>query len=293
MHYVKGMVVSLLLCAALAWAGSPEPPAAPDSPESGMYTLEDIYNRLADGTTGSKREGAFAEPTVGPGPTADTGKTLDEIMDKAPAVEDQGATPDEVLVNKKFWGLNSGAWGLQTGTLVLYDGVGVSRTGQTPTTPFSTPPGSDGALEKGMPWPEPRFTDIDDGTVKDNMTGLIWLKKANCFEANTWGTALAVANGLYSGSCGLLDGSSAGDWRLPNVRELLSLIDYGRFSPVLPSGHPFTNVLLDYYWTSTSVPADTETGMAFATNLNDGQTVHCAKDSGTLHYIWPVRDEPY
>ena len=29
---------------------------------------------------------------------------------------------------------------------------------------------------------EGRFTDLENGTVRDNETGLIWLKNANCFR---------------------------------------------------------------------------------------------------------------
>ena len=47
------------------------------------------------------------------------------------------------------------------------------------------------------------------------------------------------------------DGSRAGDWRLPNLKELISLIDYGSVSPALPSGHPFINVEVTY-WSSTN-----------------------------------------
>ena len=35
--------------------------------------------------------------------------------------------------------------------------------------------------KKGVAWPNPRFTDNGNGTVTDNLTGLIWLKNANCF----------------------------------------------------------------------------------------------------------------
>ena len=53
----------------------------------------------------------------------------------------------------------------------------VPKTGQT--TSYAT--GDDGELEKGVAWPNPRFTDNNNGTVTDNLTGLIWLKHANCF----------------------------------------------------------------------------------------------------------------
>jgi hypothetical protein len=78
------------------------------------------------------------------------------------------------------------------------------KTGQT--TSYST--GDDGDLERGVAWPSPRFTDNGNGTVKDNLTGLIWLKDANCFSRRTWAQALSDANSLANGSCGLTDGSS-------------------------------------------------------------------------------------
>ena len=47
----------------------------------------------------------------------------------------------------------------------------VPATGQTD----SVAAGDDGDLQKGVPWPDPRFTDNGDGTVTDHLTGLIWL----------------------------------------------------------------------------------------------------------------------
>ena len=79
--------------------------------------------------------------------------------------------------------------------------------------------GQDGDWQKGVAWPNPRFTDNGNGTVTDNLTGLTWLKNANCYGTRVWATALTDANTLNSGECGLTDGSVEGDWRLPNVRE--------------------------------------------------------------------------
>jgi hypothetical protein len=109
--------------------------------------------------------------------------------------------------------------------------------------------GQDGDIQAGVPFPSPRFTDNGDSTVTDNLTNLIWLKNANCFpgffgfglqwEDQAGGQhALNAANTLASGSCGLTDGSAAGDWRLPNVKELQSLIDFGNVNPALPRGRP-------------------------------------------------------
>jgi len=56
----------------------------------------------------------------------------------------------------------------------------VPKTGQT--TKYSD--GDDGDLQKCVAWPDPRFTDNGDGTVTDNLTGLIWLKEANHIGTN-------------------------------------------------------------------------------------------------------------
>ncbi|MHB8069849.1 MAG: Lcl C-terminal domain-containing protein [Desulfobaccales bacterium] len=128
------------------------------------------------------------------------------------------------------------------------------KSGQT----ASYGPRDDGVLQKGAAWPNPRFTDNKNGTVTDNLTGLIWTKNANAFGGLNWYEALDAANNLKSGEAGLTDGSKAGDWHLPTIRELLSLVDDGRAAPALPAGHPFTNVLLPLfqynYWSSTSIP---------------------------------------
>jgi hypothetical protein len=139
-----------------------------------------------------------------------------------------------------------------------------------------------------MTWPNPRFTDNLDGTVTDNQTRLIWLKSANCFGYNEfWDDALTLCNSLASGGCGgLSDGSVAGDWRMPNIKELLSLIDWSQYNHALPSGHPFSGVQVNYYWTSTTRAANT--GQAWLVYMHDGNVVSFSKS--TTNYVWPVRD---
>jgi hypothetical protein len=128
----------------------------------------------------------------------------------------------------------------------LEDFASVPQTGQI----TSYHEGDDGYLQKGIPWPDQRFTDNENGTVTDNLTGLIWLKNANCFGVLTWADALSACNTLTSPTCGLTDGSVAGDWRLPNRKELESLLDFSD-DVALPFGPPFVNFGIKY-WTSTS-----------------------------------------
>ncbi len=76
------MLLGVLFCFAttLAMAGELDSPAAPTDSDSAMYTLQDVYNRIDDGTEGTKRSGAFTEPDAPPG---STGHTLTELYDLA------------------------------------------------------------------------------------------------------------------------------------------------------------------------------------------------------------------
>jgi hypothetical protein len=127
-------------------------------------------------------------------------------------------------------------------------------------------------------WPNPRFTDHGNGTVTDNLTGLMWTKNANIWGGVTWNTAVDNCEG-YS-----LAGYS--DWRLPNVQELQSLMDYGRSNPALPSGHPFAGVVSpNGNWSGTTraeAPTD-----AWYVRLGNGLIYNAAKT--TLLFVWAVR----
>lgn len=159
----------------------------------------------------------------------------------------------------------------------------VSKTGQT----VSYASGDDGDLEKGIAWPDPRFTINSDGTITDNLTDLIWLANANCFGQRDWTTALTDANSLANGSCGLTDGTVAGNWRLPSFRELESLIDAERSSPALLQSYPFTDVQSANYWSGTTSSSNTDN--AWFVDLNDGDVNHNLSKSSGSAYVWPVR----
>lgn len=65
-----------------------------------------------------------------------------------------------------------------------------------------------------------RFIDKGNGTIYDTVSNLTWLKNADCFGRQIWDAAVANANIMASGQCGLSDGSRAGDWHLPTIGEL-------------------------------------------------------------------------
>jgi hypothetical protein len=196
---------------------------------------------------------------------------------------------DVGLVDKDDLGVNFYVWPVRAGATVST--VELPKTGQTTCYDAAggviacANTGQDGDKLEGVAWPSPRFTDNGNGTVTDNLTGLVWLKNANCFGTMNWTTALNGANTLASGSCGLSDGSTAGDWRLPNRKELRSLIDYSRANLALPNGHPFTNAQSDWYWSSTTLAGHTD--YAWYVYMWFGYVYFDRKD--TNGYVWPVR----
>ncbi|KJU85244.1 FG-GAP repeat-containing protein [Candidatus Magnetobacterium bavaricum] len=156
-------------------------------------------------------------------------------------------------------------------------------TGQTATYAA----GDDGALRSGATWPTPRFTDANDGTVADNLTGLVWSKDANTPVTGTCtGSDRSWQAALEYVSC--LNGANYlgyNDWRLPNKKELMSLVDRGRVNPAIASGNPFTNVNANNYWSSSTTAYDSY--VAWLVDINGGSVWVNSKSYG--YRVWPVR----
>jgi len=168
--------------------------------------------------------------------------------------------------------------GQTNGLLNAMEAIGfapVEKSGQT----IPSAPGDDGDLQNGISFPEPRFTDNEDGTVTDNLTGLMWTTDAQQIAGlMNWSVALDACNDL--------EFAGYDDWRMPNVKEMLSLIDYGYYDPALTPGYPFINVpsYPGVYWTSTTLAVNND---AFHVPISNGTTNHVGK--GELKYVWPVR----
>jgi len=287
----EALIIAALLISSVGIASAQiAPSGGPSSPNTQMPTLTQIYDQVDTGA-----ESALQSGFVGPsgGPTTTTMQSLNDIMGILPEADPTNcAITDDVLTSKTFWGLCSGAgWSLLTGTAVDFGGGATAATGQNVCYNAAgsiiscTGTGQDGEYQLGAT-AAPRFTDNSDGTVTDNLTGLIWLKNANCYNTQTWQNSLNSANGLASGSCGLTDSSAAGDWRLPNVRELASLVDYQTNpAPTLPTGHPFTGVVSSSYWSSTSYVLSPSN--AWYVVFNSGGISANGKTAN--RYVWPVR----
>ena len=115
------------------------------------------------------------------------------------------------------------------------------------------------------------------GTVSDNNTGLMWQKQDDNVQ-RTWESALSY--------CESLTLSGYPDWRLPDIKELQTIVDYASYNPAVDTLiFPGTNSVS--YWSSTTDDAYNDS--AWTLNFSDGTVVSSGKALGTL-YTRCVRD---
>ncbi|PJZ51842.1 adhesin [Leptospira adleri] len=123
----------------------------------------------------------------------------------------------------------------------------------------------------GAPIPSRAFVDLNDGTVLDNRTGLIWQK---CTKGQTWSSAFpdcsvgaTIPENWNSalGTCNHLN-LAGRIWRLPNINELRSLIDFASSSAIRIDNTAFPNIPAPNpkYHSSNSVPG----GIIFKVNFS-------------------------
>lgn len=139
--------------------------------------------------------------------------------------------------------------------------------------------GQDAAFSSGG-FTADRFTVLDEQLAQDTATGLIW--SINSCPADyplNWLESLAYINAMNEmAACGRTD------WRMPNRRELRSLIDHSRQKPALPAGHPFRQVFLGWYWSSTT--AAIAPAYAWYVHFAGGRMFYGNKDG--YYWLWPV-----
>lgn len=125
-----------------------------------------------------------------------------------------------------------------------------------------------------------RFIRQND-VVLDTATGLVWTKDAALSEFPlAWQEALDVVRELNRGGYG-----GHKDWKLPNRRELFSLVSHETINPSLPAGHPFENVFTGYYWTSTTCHRLPD--QAWYVHMGGARVFKGMKHGSYM--VWPVR----
>jgi uncharacterized protein DUF1566 len=154
-----------------------------------------------------------------------------------------------------------------------------------------------------------RYVDCRNGTVTDQVTGLIWLQMSDCLGGRGYAQANRAAQALKHGECSLTDKSGAGDWRLPTKPEWEATL----LMPPSPCTFPaltnnagsacwssgpssLLNVVSDGYWSSSarfSVELlDPVDWMRFAWKANLGVAGLEPTLVSDIYRVWPVRSVP-
>jgi len=150
------------------------------------------------------------------------------------------------------------------------------------------------------------FQDNRNETITDLYTKLMWIKNGDGLGCNngtttSWDETVSFINNLNSTTTGGFAGYN--DWRLPNFKELASIIDYSKNSLVIDENY-FPNTKSAKYWTSNKISLDVQayTGgnpyRIYSVDFDDGYiTYHDwgggytgSKPETPYYYVRLVRD---
>jgi hypothetical protein len=187
---------------------------------------------------------------------------------------------------------SAGLWAVRNVTRVYFGGStdvaispgktrirGLLKTGQT----FNYQTGDDGTYQKGMAFNYQTSDPAGNGEIvtTDKVTGLMWTSDGNgagCYSGGTrtWNEAIDWAEGLTF--------AGYSDWRLPNIRELHSLADFGTSAPAINTTY-FPNTRSDYYWSGSTYAGST--GYAWYMYFDRGYVLN--RNKADDYYVRAVR----
>ena len=185
-----------------------------------------------------------------------------------------------------------GVTGMQNAFAAQASAIQLPQSGQT-TSHAAT---DDGETRIGKAWPNPRFSDDNNGMISDRLTGLIWAKDANLLKSRDprfdtdekwgdgavkWQHALAYIKKLNTENY-----LGYSDWRLANLNELASLVNQGEGkTSAWLNAQGFADVQASPYWSSSTNVLTSAT--AWMVGI-DGGLVNYTGKSGVGN-VWPVR----
>ena len=153
----------------------------------------------------------------------------------------------------------------------------------------------------GNDWLNSRYIVHGDGTVTDTATSLMWRQciTDKDYDANTnscsgstttkvrWHSAIENTNNYSDGTYS--------DWRLPNIKELQSIVAYDRTDPTVNAdifidiSHMYTSSEIKRYWSSTPRPSSSGDYYSMVVDFSSTTVTNEIRDNSSASYIM-VRD---
>jgi hypothetical protein len=138
--------------------------------------------------------------------------------------------------------------------------------------------------------PDSRFTNNEDGTFTDIQTGLMWARCRQGFQGAGCTAVSSVATNTFTWAAALALNSATSDtanrtgWRLPNIKELQSLVEISCSSPAINIS-VFPNTGTSFFWSASPVAFDTDSawdvsfdfGFVSSFERNRGQSVRLVR----------------
>ncbi len=131
------------------------------------------------------------------------------------------------------------------------------------------------ALSASAIAPPGQYSIPGDGTVHDTKTGLVW-QQVVAPGTSTWNLAGAYCVGLSL---------AGGGWRLPSVKELMTLVDFTVTSGATIDATAFPSTPANWFWSSSPVAGNSSS--AWAVNFYHGNASDF--DVGATHQVRCVR----
>jgi len=182
--------------------------------------------------------------------------------------------------NSAYWTGATEAVNTHTGWMVRFD-TGYTMPAMTITEAHAVRFVRNGLPLGNLTTPSSDFIDNNDGTVTHKKTNLTWKR---CAEGQTFsgGACTGTATTYTYGQANSISSTFANqsDWRLPNIQELESIVEYGTYptinSALFPNAPENTK-----FWSST--PEANSTNAWYLSFLHGGN------DTDRREYLWAVR----
>ncbi len=263
-------MIAVLVGIGISYAGTLTPPG---SPSKTMKSLSDLYQLINTGANTPSTD--FTTPATVSSTMNSLGDIYDLMTTKIAAIDET-----KILTGTSIFGKagSASAGGLpKTNQTGCWDATGATITCTDGGTALG---GQDGYYQKGI---APAYTDNSDGTITDNATGLMWKKCTQGLTGATCATGVVTRENWTQALADCEADTTGGytDWRLPNIREITSIVDYDRLAPAINNLFNAQNYI---YWSSTTYQDTGGQSLAWYVDFYDGDTY--GRDKATN---WDVR----